>query len=280
MPVAGAVQGQAQAGARARLDAPADACDRVPMSSVAEKFSLAGRTALVTGSSRGIGHAIALALADAGAQLVGHGAARSPALDALAKRFGAAVAGDLGTAEGIAATIAATRAVVGNPDILVLNASVEVREDYDKVSDAAYARQVAVNLDATRKLLAAFAPPMAERGWGRILGIGSVQEVKEHTKMLVYAALKQAQHGMMRNLARQLAPRGVTCNTLAPGAIATDRNAAVLSDAAYRAQALARIPAGRVGEAEDCVGAALLLCSDAGRYITGVRLLVDGGMHL
>jgi NAD(P)-dependent dehydrogenase (short-subunit alcohol dehydrogenase family) len=98
--------------------------------------------------------------------------------------------------------------------------------------------------------------------------------------MLVYASLKAAQTSMVRNLARQFAPRGVTVNNLAPGVIATDRNTERLAAAAYREQVLARIPAGRIGDPDDCAGAALLLCSEAGRYITGQSLLVDGGMSL
>lgn len=250
------------------------------MIAIESLFSLAGRTALVTGSSRGIGRALALGLAAAGARVVGHGVARSAALEALGREVAATVTGDIATTDGVQALIAGTRDAAGSIDILVLNAAIEMREPWHAVTDDAFARQVAANLDATRRLVAAFVPAMAERGWGRVLAIGSVQEVKEHPQMLVYAALKHAQTGVMRNLARQLAPRGVTCNTLSPGAIATDRNATVLGDDAYRAAVVGRIPAGRLGTPEDCVGAALLLCSDAGRYITGERLLVDGGMHL
>ncbi len=247
---------------------------------VAAMFALRGRRALVTGSSRGIGRAIALGLATAGARVAGHGVARSAALDALGAGLAATVTGDLATEAGVAQLLRETRAALGEIDILVLNASIEIRQDFSAISDDAFARQVAVNLDATRRLLAACVPGMVERGWGRVLAIGSVQEVKEHPQLLIYAALKHAQTGMMRNLARQVAARGVTCNTLAPGAIATDRNAAVLQDAAYRDAVVNRIPMQRIGDPDDCVGAALLLCSDAGRYITGERLLVDGGMHL
>jgi NAD(P)-dependent dehydrogenase (short-subunit alcohol dehydrogenase family) len=250
------------------------------MTAIEDLFSLAGRSALVTGSSRGIGRAMALGLAAAGARVVGHGVAASVALDALGRDLAATVTGDLATGAGVDAVIAGARDAIGTLDILVLNASIEVREPWHAVSDDAFARQVAANLDATRKLIAAFVPAMAKRGWGRVLAIGSVQEVKEHPQMLVYAALKQAQTGMMRNLARQLAGQGVTCNTLAPGAIETDRNAAVLADDVYRAGGERVAGAGRLGTPDDCVGAALLLCSDAGRYITGERLLVDGGMHL
>jgi NAD(P)-dependent dehydrogenase (short-subunit alcohol dehydrogenase family) len=96
---------------------------------------------------------------------------------------------------------------------------------------------------------------------------------------VVYAALKAAQTSMIGNLARQYAARGVTLNNLAPGAIGTERNAAVLQDADYRARVEAQIPAGRIGTPQDCVGACLLLCSDAGAYVTGSTLFVDGGWH-
>jgi NAD(P)-dependent dehydrogenase (short-subunit alcohol dehydrogenase family) len=246
-------------------------------------FSLKGRTVLVTGSSRGIGRAIGLALAEAGARIAFHGAAHSDALSSAATEAGNGAAGfaaDLANRPDVERLRKEVISAFGHIDVLVLNASIEVREDWDKVTDAGFDRQVAVNLDATRSLIAAFTPGMVARGWGRVLAIGSVQEVKEHPKMLIYAALKAAQSSMMRNLARQLAPHGVTCNTLAPGVIETDRNATVLSEPSYRDAVRSKVPTGYFGTPEDCNGAALLLCSDAGRYITGVRLLVDGGMHL
>ena len=121
---------------------------------------------------------------------------------------------------------------------------------------------------------------MLERKWGRILTIGSIQEAKPHPQMLAYAASKAAQTSIVTNLARQFASEGVTVNNLAPGVIVTDRNSAALSDASYSAAVLDRIPARAFGAAEDCAGAALLLCSPASRYITGSSLYVDGGMHL
>jgi glucose 1-dehydrogenase len=246
--------------------------------SPAQLFSLVGKTALVTGSSRGIGRAFARGLAAAGGRVAVHGAGPSVALDAISAELRVpAIAADLATPEGVSRLIAEAPRPL---DILVLNASIEVREDWNAITDEAFTRQVAVDLDATRKLIDAFVPDMLARGWGRVIAIGSVQEVKEHPKMLIYASLKAARTSMMRNLARQLSGRGVTFNSLAPGAIATDRNAAVLADPAYRARVEAAIPSGRVGHVDDCVGALLLLASDAGRYITGQRLLVDGGMSL
>jgi NAD(P)-dependent dehydrogenase (short-subunit alcohol dehydrogenase family) len=245
-------------------------------------FSLQGRRALITGSTRGIGLAIASAFAQAGARVCLNGPADDDDLEAAVRGAGAAggIAADLSEPQAVGHLAEAASALLGGVDILVLNASIEVREDWDKISDEAFHRQVSVNLDASRRLIALLTPGMAERRWGRVLAIGSVQEIKEHPKLLIYAALKAAQTSMMRNLARQLGPFGVTCNTLAPGAIETERNRAVLADDDYRAAVLSRIPVGFIGAPEHCAGAALLLCSDAGRYITGERLLVDGGMHL
>jgi len=121
---------------------------------------------------------------------------------------------------------------------------------------------------------------MVNRKWGRILAIGSVQQVKPHPMTLVYAATKAAQMNMVRSLAKQYAVHGITINNLAPGFIATDRNAEKMADKEYMAQVRTRIPSETIGESEDCVGAVLLLCSEAGRYITGINLIVDGGMHL
>ncbi len=121
---------------------------------------------------------------------------------------------------------------------------------------------------------------MCERRWGRILAIGSVQQIRPHPEMAVYAATKSAQDNLIRNLARQLASHGVAVNSLAPGVINTDRNREALADHHYATQLVDHIPVGRIGEPTDCVGAALLMCSPAGEYITGQTIVVDGGMTL
>jgi NAD(P)-dependent dehydrogenase (short-subunit alcohol dehydrogenase family) len=251
--------------------------------SIMDQFSLAGRTALVTGARREIGRAIALTLAELGARLAIHHAGTSEeAADAdavvreiegaggVARAFGQDFAAD-DAGRLLAASVSAWAAV----DILVLNASIELPEAYEDISRAHFDRQIAVNLRTPLELLQILVPPMAERGWGRVLTIGSVQQMRPHPKMMVYAGTKAAQWNWMRNLARQFGGKGVTVNNLAPGAILTARNRDQM--AVEGAALVERIPAGRLGHPQDLRGAAALLCSDAGAYINGVNLYVDGG---
>jgi len=169
---------------------------------------------------------------------------------------------------------------MGPPDILVLNASVQFRTPWREITPTASHEQLTVNVVTSLRMIQLCEPAMTAQRWGRILTIGSVQQTRPHPDMAIYAASKCAQFSLVANLARQLAPSGVTINNLAPGVITTDRNAEALADAAYAARVLAAIPTGRFGEPQDCAAAALLLCSEAGGYITGQDLHVDGGMGL
>jgi NAD(P)-dependent dehydrogenase (short-subunit alcohol dehydrogenase family) len=171
-------------------------------------------------------------------------------------------------------------AKLGKIDILVLNVSKQLRKPWSEVTAEEFDIQMRVNFRSTMQLTQLVLPGMIERHWGRIVTIGSVQQIKPHPQMIVYAASKSAMVNMVRNLAKQVGPYGVTVNNLAPGVILTDRNEDALSDPVYRERVLESIPMRAFGEPDDCVGAALLLCSEAGRYITGVDLLVDGGMQL
>ncbi|MBI5394532.1 MAG: SDR family oxidoreductase [Verrucomicrobia bacterium] len=251
-----------------------------------ERFNLSGRAALVTGSSRGIGRAIALGLAECGAAVAVHGTKPAKALDetlAEVRRLSprsVAVIGDLSNPDVPARIVADAAAAFGALDILVVNASIQIRKPWGEVTQEEAEQQMQVNFHATWRMIQAAVPAMRAKKWGRILTIGSVQQQRPHPDMVVYAASKSAQENLVRNLAKQLGPDGITVNNLAPGVILTDRNTAALSDETYAARVRGMIPSRAFGEAEDCVGAALLMCSDAGRYITGVDLLVDGGMHL
>ena len=251
-----------------------------------DRFRLVDRTALVTGARREIGRAIALALAGAGARLAIHhaGTAEETAdADAVvreieqaggtARAFGQDFAQD-DSGHSLAAAVTGWSPV----DILVLNASIELLEPYDAISRSRFDRQIAVNLRSPLELLQDLVPPMAARGWGRVVTIGSVQQIRPHPQMMVYAGTKAAQLNWAWNLARQFGGQGVTVNNLAPGAILTARNREQM---VTEGEALAqRIPVGRLGRPDDLAGAALLLCSDAGTYINGVNLYVDGGRSI
>ena len=249
-------------------------------------FNLTGRRALVTGSSRGIGAALALALAEAGANVVvnyaGSESSAREVSDRIAAlgRKSAIVRADLRDPAAPRALFDASVAALGGVDILVSNVAIQQRAAWNEITREQFDDQVITNWRSAFELIQLAAPEMIARKWGRILTIGSVQEARAHPQMIVYAAVKCAQTSMVASLAKQFAPHGVTINNLAPGVILTDRNTGVLADASYREKALASIPAADFGRPEDCAGAALLLCSDAGRYITGQNLFVDGGLSL
>lgn len=249
-------------------------------------FSLSGRRVLVTGSSRGIGAAIALALAEAGADVMVHYAgnaepARQIAANIAAKgRKTGIVQSDFSDSDAPRTTYEATLAALGGIDILVSNVSTQCVESWREVSREHFDLQTAVNWRSAFELIQLASPAMLDRGWGRIITVGSVQEHEAHPRMVVYAALKAAQTHMVRNLARQFAAQGVTLNNIAPGVVLTDRNAGRLSDRAYAEEVRAKIPAGYFSEPSDYAGAAVFLCSQSARYITGQNIFIDGGMSL
>ena len=246
-------------------------------------FELQGKRALVTGSSRGIGRAIALALAEAGADVVVHCTGRPEkaqevvdAIRAMGRKawFIQKNLMDEDCAEYIFSRLEQPL------DILVLNASIQYRKAWEQITAQDFAEQINVNLRASMLLIQKAVPHMREQHWGRIVTVGSVQEAKPHPDMLVYSASKAGQRMMAQSLAGQLAKDGITVNNMAPGVIATDRNVEALSDPVYARQVADSIPVGFYGEPKDCAGAVLLMCSDEGRYITGQSLYVDGGKCL
>ena len=253
---------------------------------IKELFNLKGKTALVTGGGQGIGRAITLALAEYGADVVINYRSHSKLAEqtaAGAEKFGVKahlwqfdlVRADVGKAWGEFSEANGVPA-----DILVANASMQVRAPYDQVTDEDFEAQINVNLRSTLRLIKEVVPHMSKNHWGRILNIGSVQQARPHKDMCVYAASKAGLVNLVKNLAPRLAPMGITINNLAPGAIATARNVDALADADYKKAVESNIPLGYVGTAEDCAATALLLCSDAGRYITGADFFVDGGFSL
>jgi NAD(P)-dependent dehydrogenase (short-subunit alcohol dehydrogenase family) len=245
---------------------------------------LTGRVALVTGAARGIGLAIATRLAEAGAETIIHD--RDAQAGTAARSLSAAgwsasaLIHDLAVPSAPSDMLVKLQAAGREPDILVLCASAEIRQTWEALSDEALQVQSEVNLHATARLLQTFLPGMIDRGFGRVIAIGSVQELRANADCLYYAATKAAQTSMILTLARTLRSPDITLNVIQPGAIRTERNQAVLQQPGREAMALERVPLGRLGSPGDCAGIALLLCTPDGAYINGAEMAVDGGMRL
>ncbi len=242
-------------------------------------FDLTGKTALVTGSSQGIGKAIAALLASQGAKVFVHASSSLEKAQKAASEMNgetACVVGNLANTDEVENLYKQT----GDVDILVLNASAQIRNPWDKVTPEEMEMQLGVNVKANYRLIQLYQPKMKKNGWGRIVTIGSVQQRVPHKDMPLYAASKCAVMSLVENLAKQFAPFGITVNNMSPGVIDTPRNSAALSDPEYNKKVMSGIPMGYAGLPEDCAPAVLLLCSDEGRYITGTNLDVDGGMKL
>lgn len=248
----------------------------------APDFDLTGRRALVTGSTEGIGLGVAERLARAGASVVLHGLPQDSAGETALARLRAIDLGVTLVAIDLAEPDAAGTLLeaAGPVDILVSNVAIQIRRPWEQMDAALMQRHFAVNTVAAYELMLAVLPAMRAKRWGRIVNIGSVQQFKPHPELLIYAGLKAAQVNIVQNLARRVGADGVTVNTVAPGVIVTGRNAPVLADPDYAARVTAGIPLGEFGTPEDIAGVVLMLCSQAGRYITGADIPVDGGMHL
>jgi NAD(P)-dependent dehydrogenase (short-subunit alcohol dehydrogenase family) len=261
---------------------------------VAERFSMMGRKALVTGGSVSIGREIALAFADAGADVAiqharaadiafGRTSAAEETVAAIAGRgrMSVAIEADFARPHEAARSVEEARRFLGGLDVLVVCASIQYRTPFEEVTEEQIERQIQVNFKATVELLQAALPEMRRRRFGRILTIGSVNQIVPESVLSVYAALKSAQHNLVINLAREYAPHGITINNLSPGLIATERNKWRRKDAAaWKAIEIGCSPMKRAGRPAEMGGAALLLCSDAGSYITGADLQATGGRHL
>lgn len=240
------------------------------------------KQALVTGSSRGIGRAIAVALAREGFAVTVHCTANTQKAQQVCdeiRAFG-------GQAQWVQAELSAPEQVerlaelAAKTDVLVLNASVQIKKQWQQITREDCQLQLQTNFVASLRLIQSAVPHMQAQNWGRIITVGSVQEKKPHPQMLVYSASKAAQTNMALSLASQLAPYGITVNNIAPGVIYTDRNREALSDMAYAKVVTDSIPMGCYGTPEDCAGAVQMLCSEAGRYITGQSIYIDGGKSL
>jgi 2-deoxy-D-gluconate 3-dehydrogenase len=244
-------------------------------------FSLDGKIALVTGSSSGIGAGIALGLARAGADVICHGRgeeaeATSAAIRALGRRS-VVVQADLSERAAQEPFVASAVSAFGRIDLLINNAGSIRRSPAVDYTDADWDFLLEVNLTAPFRLSRRIGKLMLEQGGGRIVNIASLLSFQGGILVPGYAASKGGVAQLTKALANEWASKGVNVNAIAPGYIATKNTEALRADPNRSRQILERIPAGRWGEPDDIAGAAVFLCSDAARYVTGQVLAVDGG---
>ncbi len=245
-------------------------------------FNLAGRVALVTGGSKGLGLAMARGFAEAGADVVissRHEDELRAAADSIRDGNDCRVAhfvADL-THRGHARRLAEeAQGTFGHIDILVNNAGSNTPQPIDTLRDEDWDRLLELNLSSCMILTRALVPPMKERRWGRIINISSILGLSSAGGRDIYSATKSGLIGLTRASAIDLGPFGITVNAIAPGPFLTDLPRSLLNDA-QQAEFARRTALGRWGETAELIGPALLLASEAGSYITGETLVVDGG---
>jgi 2-deoxy-D-gluconate 3-dehydrogenase len=249
---------------------------------ILDRFRLNGRTALVTGASRGLGAAMARALAEAGADVALHASQRADTSAArdLSTACGVrafAVSADLAERDAPERLVEETTALLGRIDILVNNAGIIRRADARDYPDADWDEVLQVDLTSVFRLCRAAGRGMLDRGTGKIINIASMLAFQGGTRVPAYAAAKGGVAQLTKALANEWAPRGVNVNAIAPGYMRTDNTQALRDDASRYEAITARIPAGRWGEPDDLAGAVVFLASPASDYVHGYLLAVDGG---
>ena len=253
------------------------------MNAVLSQFDLSGRTALVTGSSAGIGLALAQGLAGAGAAVVLNGRRADP-LQAAAARLrgqGATVHTmpfDVGDAQAVAAAVARIEAEMAPIDILVNNAGMQKRAPLQDFEQADWRTLMRTNLDSVFVVGQAVARHMIPRGRGKIINICSVQSELDRPGIAPYTASKSAVKMLTKGMAIDWGPHGLQVNGLGPGYFKTELNQALVDNPEFSAWLIGRTPSRRWGDVQDLVGAAVFLASDASRFVNGHILYVDGGV--
>jgi NAD(P)-dependent dehydrogenase (short-subunit alcohol dehydrogenase family) len=249
---------------------------------VAMTIDLSGRTAVITGASRGLGEAMAKALAEAGAHiaLVARDVQRLEAVRAaITERGGTAAVftADVTREEDVAALAKAVHERFGHPQILINNAGINLRRQLVDYSLEEFRSIVDASLTSTFLVSRAFVPGMKRAGYGRVLNLTSIMSHVSLPERTAYSSAKAALLGFTRALAQELALEGITVNGISPGPIATEMNALIVNDPQLSAKFLANVPVGRWGTVEEIGALACYLCSDHAGFITGTDILIDGG---
>lgn len=243
-------------------------------------FSLEGKVVLVTGASRGIGKAIANALVAQGAKVAGTATSESGA-ERISEYLGGNGKGyalNVTDADSIAATLDAIKADLGDIDVLVNNAGITRDNLLMRMKDQEWDDIIDTNLSSIFRLSKAVLRPMMKKKNGRIINIGSVVGTMGNAGQANYAAAKAGVIGFTKSLAREVASRGITVNTVAPGFIQTDMTDELTDE--QKAATLANVPAGRLGQPEEIAAAVVYLASDAAAYVSGETLHVNGAMYM
>lgn len=245
-----------------------------------EAFDLTGRIAVVTGASSGIGRSFARALVEVGAKVV-MVARREERLKEMVAKLGADNAGyvvaDVGDLASLPAMGDAARACFGDPDIVVNVAGNTVRRPAEDLTPDEFLSVIQVQLMAPLHVAQQFYPAMKAKGWGRVVNIGSITTSHALPTTTAYAACKSGVAGLTRAMAKDWGPHGVTANAICPGFFATELTQPVVDDVKRWQGNADRTFLGRNGVTEDMHGALVMLCSEAGRYVSGQMLYVDAG---
>ncbi|MGV8897292.1 MAG: SDR family oxidoreductase [Rhodoglobus sp.] len=249
-----------------------------------DHFTLTGKLALVTGSSRGLGQGLALALARAGSRLIVHGrddATLDTTRDLIERETGtrpASVVFDVTDATAVETAITAMIAELGAPDILVNNAGLQRRAPFTEFLVSDWDDVIAANLSGVFYVSRFVAPAMVERGSGKIINIASVQSMLARQTIAPYSASKAGVAQLSKGMAADLARHNIQVNTLSPGYFATEMNKALVEDEAFNSWVVNRTPAQRWGNTEELAGTLIYLSSSASNFVSGQNIFVDGGM--
>ena len=242
-------------------------------------MDLSGRVALVTGGGRGIGRAIVQELAAGGATVViGYNRSAQAAQELALQVGGLAVQAELSTAEGCQALIAAAEAL-GSLDVLVNNAGITRDTTFRKMDLGAWKAVIDTNLNSVFNMTKPVIDGMAERGWGRVINVSSVNGQKGAFGQTNYSAAKAGMHGFTKAAALEYAKKGVTVNTISPGYIGTKMVMAIPKEV-LDSKIVPQIPVGRLGKPEEVAGLVAYLCSEEAAFVTGANIAINGGQHM